>query len=124
MAGGLSNGLGQKVVVVLCRVAVDERGQGAGRVGFRFETVELCGLDQGGDDAPVGCALIRSGEESIIAIEGDGPDGALDGIGVLLDPAVVEETGQILPQRQCIAEGVGQAGTPRQASELGLCPRL
>lgn len=63
---------GKKVVDVLCRVAVDDRCQDVVQIGCGVETVELCDLDQGGNDAPVGCSLIRPGEESILAVKAMG----------------------------------------------------
>ena len=46
----------------LAGVAVDEPAEGAGQVGLRIDRVELAGLDQRGDDAPVDAALIAAGE--------------------------------------------------------------
>jgi hypothetical protein len=44
-------------------------------------------------------AAIGASEERILAIEGDGPDGALDDVGIDLDPAVIDEANEAAPQR-------------------------
>ena len=76
--------------------AVDEAGQGVGEPGVRVDAVELTGLDQRGDDRPVGAALVAARKERVLAIERDGPDRALDGVAVDLDAAVVEEEHETL----------------------------
>jgi hypothetical protein len=50
-------------------------------------------------------AAVRPSEDRILAIEGDRPDGALDGVGIDLDPAVVEEADQSV----LAAEAIGSA---------------
>jgi hypothetical protein len=59
-------------------VALADRGQRAGQVGERIDSVELAGLDQRGDSRPVLCSSIVSGEESILPVQRDWPDGSLD----------------------------------------------
>lgn len=69
-------------------------GNGAentGQIAVRLDPIEFAGLDQGRDDGPVLCASVVPGEERVFAVEGDGPDGALDGIVVEFDATVVEE---------------------------------
>ena len=61
---------------------------------MRFDPVEFAGFDQGGDDGPVLCAGIMTGEERVFAVEGDGTDGALDGIVVEFDAAIIQEQTQ------------------------------
>lgn len=62
-----------------------------------LDPVEFTGLDQGCDDGPVLCACIVAREERIFAVEGDGTDGALNGVGIQFDAAVVEEEDQPIP---------------------------
>ena len=50
---------GHELVDLAGGVAVDQPGEGAGEVGLGIDGVELAGLDQRGDDAPVDAALIR-----------------------------------------------------------------
>jgi hypothetical protein len=70
-------------------VAVDERREGSGEVVLRIDVVELRGLYQRSDDAPVAAALVMTGEERVLAAQGDRADGSFDGIGV--DLVVCEE---------------------------------
>ena len=72
-------------------MAPDDAGDDVGEVGLRVDAVQLAGLDERGEDRPVLGAAVGAGEESVLAVEGEGPDGALDGVGVDLDAAVVEE---------------------------------
>ena len=50
------------------RVAVDEPGQDVGELGVGVDRVELCGLDQRSDHAPVDAALVGAGEQRVLAI--------------------------------------------------------
>lgn len=69
---------------------VDDPGEDVGEIGVRLDAGELTGLDERGDDRPVGAAAVRAGEESVLAVERNRPDGALGGVRVDLDAAVVE----------------------------------
>jgi hypothetical protein len=62
-----------------------------------FDVVELAGLDQRSDDGPMLGSAIGTCEQCIFAIEGDRPDGALNDVGVDLDPAVIDEAGEAFP---------------------------
>ena len=53
----------------------------------KVDIVELTGFNERGERRPV----LGAGEEGILAIEGERPDGALDGVGVDVDAAVLEE---------------------------------
>ena len=64
---------------------------------MRIDCIEFAGLDQGGDDAPVCSASIVTGKERVFAVQGDGADGPLDGIGVHLDAAIGEEHAKAIP---------------------------
>ena len=78
-------------------VAVDEAGQHVGDVGLGLDVVQLAGLDQRSDHGPVLAAAVGAGEQAVLAVQRQGPDGALDGVGVELDASVVQEARQTLP---------------------------
>jgi hypothetical protein len=59
----------EQVVDAAHRMAVDEAGENIGEIGLRIDLVELTGLDQRGDNAPVLAAAVGPGEERILAIE-------------------------------------------------------
>jgi len=69
-----------------------------------INAVEFAGLDQRGDDGPVFGPGVVPGEESVLPVQGDGTDGALDGIGVDLDAAV----GQEAPEAVAVFRNIGQ----------------
>src|SRR5258706_12782902 len=71
-------------------MAIGELGEDVDEVGLRIDAVELGGLDQRGDDAPVLAPSVGACEQGVLPIERDWPDGALDGIGGELDAAVLQ----------------------------------
>ena len=52
-------------------------------------------------------AFVGAGEQVVLPAECDGPHGALDGVGVQFDAAVVEEAGQAVPPGEGVADGLG-----------------
>ena len=103
-------------------MAVDDAGDDVGEVGLRIDAVELAGLDQRGDDGPVLAAAVGAGEEGILAVQRERPDGAFDDVVVDLDAAVVEEAGEALPARQGVADRLGELGLLADQLELGAQP--
>jgi hypothetical protein len=89
-------------------VALHGAGDGAGEVGLGIDPIELAGCDEGGDGRPVFCVAVGAGEEGVLPGEGDGTDRAFDGVGVDLDPAVVDEAGQALPAGEGVTDGLGE----------------
>lgn len=45
---------------------------------------------------------VRAGEQRVLPIEGDRPDGTLYGVGVDLDTAVIDEAGQPVEERESV----------------------
>ncbi len=115
-------GPGHELVDLTGGVAVDEAAEDVGEIGLGFDGVELAGLDQRGDHAPVDAALIGAGEQGVLAIEGDRADRALDRVGVDLDATVVEEEAQPGPQLESVADGLGDAGAAGDFGELDVEP--
>ena len=105
-------------------MAVDDPGEDVGEIGVRLDPVELAGFDERGDDRPVLAAAIGAGEERVLAIERDRPDGSLDGVGIDLDAPVVEEAGEALPAGERVADRLGEPGLLADEFELGLEPGL
>ena len=69
-------------------------------------------------------AAVGAGEERILAIERDRPDGALDDVGVDFDPAVIEEAGEARPSRESVADSLGELALLADEGELRLQPRF
>lgn len=67
--------------------------------------VEFASFDQRRDDCPVLRASIMSGKECVFAVQGDGADGAFDGIVVEFDAAIAEEPAQPIPVFGDVFEG-------------------
>ena len=115
---------GQQVVDAAVGVAVDKAGQHVGDVGLGLDVVQLAGLDQRSDHGPVLAAAVGAGEQAVLAVEGQGPDGALDGVGIELDAAVVQEAGEALPAAQGVADRLGQLAFLADGLEPGAQPGL
>jgi hypothetical protein len=69
-------------------------------------------------------AAVGSGEQVVLAAEGDGADGAFDGVVVEFDAAVIEESGERWPARERITNGLGERAGRWDAAKLHLEPRL
>lgn len=105
-------------------VAADDAGDDVGDVGLRIAAIELGGLDQRGQYGPVLGPAIGAGEKGVLAIEGQRPDGPLDGVVVELDAAIIQEQGQARPARQRVADRLGQFGLLTDCLQTGAQPGL
>lgn len=85
-------------------MASGDRLEGRLQIGEGFHAIDLRGGDQGGDAGPGATAFVVAGEERILSRQGDRADQVLDGVGVDLDAAVMQEGLQTGP----LAMDVGQ----------------
>jgi hypothetical protein len=69
-------------------------------------------------------AAVRSGEERILAVDGDRPDSAFDDIGIDLDPAVIDEENEAIPAAKAITDRLCDRALPGGRGELGHQPGL
>ena len=83
---------------------------GLGQVGMGLDGVEFAGFDQGGEGRPVCGPGVVAGEDGVFAGQGDGADGAFDGIVVNLDPAVGEEQAKASPVICAVIQRLAQGG--------------
>src|SRR5262249_29517007 len=67
-------------------------------------------------------ATIAACEEMIFSSESNRPDCALDGVGVQLDAAIVQEARQAFPARERVPHRLGQSAASGQKRELRLKP--
>jgi hypothetical protein len=72
-------------------MAVRHAFQNVLEVGERLHVVELSGGQQRGDDRPARRTAVGSGEQMVLAAEGDGPDGTFDRVVVEFEASVIEE---------------------------------
>src|SRR3954464_10568025 len=100
-------GPGQQFAETTVGPVVDELGQHVGQVSMRIDAMQFAGLDQRGEHGPVFCPFVAASEQSIFSVESNRAHASLDGIGVDLDAAVVEETQQPLPLIEAVANGLG-----------------
>ena len=114
---GTSRRSRHQLIDACCRPTVDELRQRVGEPGVRINAVELGRLDERGDDGPVGATLVAAGEQRILAVQGDRPDGTLDNVGVDLDASVIEKAAEALPMARAVTHGLGD-GCSMNASGL------
>jgi DNA invertase Pin-like site-specific DNA recombinase len=99
-------GPGQQFAEAAVGPVIDELGQHVGQVGMRIDAVQFARLDQRGEHRPVFRPVVRTSEECIFSVESNRAHASLDGIGVDLDAAVVEEAQQPLPLIEAVANGL------------------
>lgn len=61
-------------------VAVDDGGERVCQPSVGVDAVHLAGRDEGGHDGPVLSPGVVSCKEDILSVQGDGADGAFDGV--------------------------------------------
>src|SRR5438270_7168784 len=98
---------GQQFAETTVGPVIDELGQQVGQVSMRIDAMQFAGLDQRGEHGPVFCPFVAAREQSIFSVERNRAHASLDGIGVDLDEAVVEETQQPIPLIEAVANGLG-----------------
>ncbi len=101
-------------------MAGGEPGERVGEPGLRIDAIELARFDHAGDHGPMIAAVVRPGEQGILAIQRERTDGTLDRVAVEFDPAIVEEAGQPLPARERIADRLGERALAAELGELGV----
>src|ERR1700722_13752520 len=105
-------------------MAVGQAFQNVPEIGERLNVVELGGGDERTHRCPSSGSAVGSGEQVVLAAEGDRSDGALDGVGVELKTAVTEEAAKRAPAGQGVADCLCDAAAGRDLRELGLEPCL
>lgn len=83
------------------------------------DSVQLRRLDERGDRCPVLATTVRAGKERVLAIEGDRPDIAPDGVGIVIDPANLKAEREAIPAREGIAEVLCQSAPLIDERQLG-----
>src|SRR3546814_12345296 len=99
-------------------MSVYDGGEGVGDVGDGIDSVQLAGGDDGGEERPVLGPDLMTGEQGVLARQGDRADGVLDRIGVEFETAVFEESGETRPVAEGIADVAGQGGAGGDRREL------
>src|SRR5205823_3957542 len=101
----LSVGPRKQLIDIAVGLAVDDAHEDVGQIRERVDVVQLAGLDQGRDGGPMFGASVRAGKQRVLPVERYWADGALDGVVVEFDAAVIDEARQALPARHGIADG-------------------
>jgi hypothetical protein len=100
------------------RSSRDDPFQHVGEPCQRLDAVEFRCLDQRADDRPMSSAIVRAGEQGVLASQCHWPHRPFDDIGIERGSAILEEHGQTIPVRQRITERLGDRGPARNAGEL------
>ena len=108
----------QQLVEVAVRPSSGDALKGLGEPGVWIDAVHLGGLQQRCDRCPCPTAAVRSGEQGILAGDGLRPDGALDGIAVDIEAAVMQEAFESLASACGIADRLGEFGLAGNAPQF------
>src|SRR3981189_947921 len=114
----------QQLIDIAVGMTSDDAREDVGQIRERVDVVQLAGLDRGRDGGPMFGAPVRAGEQRILPAERDRADGALDGVVVELDAAVIDEARQALPARQGITDGFSKLAFLADQAEFCAQPRL
>ena len=105
-------------------MTVDDPGEDIRKIAERIDVVEFAGLDQCCDGGPVLGAAVGASKQCIFSVQRDRADGALDGVIVELDAAIVEEPGEALPSRQGVVDRLGEFALLANQTKFSAQPRL
>lgn len=94
-------------------------GERLGQPCVRVDAGDLAVFDQRGDNRPVVAALVGAREQGILAVEGEKSDRPLNGVGIELDAAIVEEDAEPAPAAERVAYRVGQLALGTDLAEPG-----
>ena len=114
----------QQLVESIDRMSIDQALEHVAQVGVGFDAVHLGSFNQRTQRRPSRSTIIRARKKMILAAECNGTNRALNGIGVELDAAIMQEPGEPISARQRIADRVGELAAARRAAELLLEPDL
>jgi hypothetical protein len=101
---------------------IDQLGEHIGEVGLWIDAAQFASFDERSNAGPVLRPLIVASEQCVFSIENNRAHASFDDIGVELDAAVVEETGEPVPVVQGIADVFGDRRLGGDARELPLEP--
>jgi hypothetical protein len=96
---------------------VGDATEHVGEVMLRVDAVKLGGLDEGVHRRGASAAGVGTGEEVILAADGDAAQRAFCGIVVDGQPAVIEAADERRPASPHVAEGGGELGFARQLDD-------
>jgi hypothetical protein len=74
----------------------------------RVDAGELAVLNERGDHRPVVAALVGSGEQRVLAVEGKQSDSPLDGVVVEVNTTIIEEADETVPAWERVADRLAQ----------------
>src|SRR5258708_17971522 len=93
-------------------MSIDHALEHIAQVGVGFDVIHFGGFNQRTQRRPARSTTIRSGEQMIFTTQCNGPDRALNRIGVELDATIVQESREAVPARQRIADRIGERAAP------------
>ena len=104
-------------------MVVEQRLECIRQVADWVDVAHLAVGDEAGEQRPVFCADLVTGEECVLSGQGNFSDPIFDRVGVQFQPAVFQEPCQARPVRQGVSDVFCQLGGLRDARELGFKPR-
>lgn len=98
---------GQELVDAVYRV-VGDTGEDVAEIGEGIDAVQLACIDQAVDDGGALTSVVGTGEQPVLAAEGDTPERILGAVIVDLQAVILSIAGQRHPVAQGIAESLGE----------------
>ena len=99
---------GKELVDLALFMAIHDSGEGRREPSVGIDGIHLAGFDERGDDGPVFCTGVMSGEEGVFPVQGNGTDGAFDCVAVDLDATIDEEAAEAVAVFGDIGEGLAE----------------
>lgn len=87
---------------------LDDGGERGGQPCVWIDAVHLASLDERRDDGPVFGSGVVAGEEGVFPVQGDGADGAFDGVVVDLDATIGQKAAEAVTVLGDVGERLAQ----------------
>jgi hypothetical protein len=88
------------VVEAVDGISVDHAREHVVQIGVGLDVIQLACLNQRAQHCPSVATTVAAGQQVALAAEWDGPDCALNRVGLELDATIMQEARQTFPARE------------------------
>ena len=100
----------------------DDALENIGQIVPRVDVLQLCRVDERGENGPCLSAAFTAGEQVVLLSKAYRLDAALDRIAVYFNASVLDEARQAVPMVECVADGFAKTGLLRDFQQPRLEP--